>query len=92
MDRPPAVGKTAAGQKMRLGGFSGLAFEGATRDGKLKFITHTDRGPNAEPTGIQRPFLLPYFTPRIVRFTLDPPNGRFDLTQQIQLSAPTARL
>ena len=46
-------------RRSTLGGFSGLAFEGMTRDGKLKFITHTDRGPNGEPTGIMRPFLLP---------------------------------
>lgn len=81
----PVVGRTTGGQKINLGGFSGLAFEGTTRDGKLKFVTHTDRGPNGEPTGIVRPFLLPNFTPRIVRFTLDPSNGRFDLTQEILL-------
>ena len=81
----PVVGKTAAGQKINLGGFSGLAFEGTTLDGRLKFITHTDRGPNGEPTGIVRPFLLPEFTPRLVRFTLDPKSGYFELTQQILL-------
>ena len=81
----PVVGFTAAGQKIRLGGFSGLAYEGLTRDGKYRFITHTDRGPNGEPTGINRPFLLPGFAPRIVRFTVDPSNGKFDLTDQILL-------
>lgn len=81
----PSIGATAAGQKLDLGGFSGLAFEGTTADGKLKFITHTDRGPNGEPTGINRPFLLPEFTPRLVRFTLDPASGEFELTQQIHL-------
>jgi len=84
----PSVGKTAAGQKISLGGFSGLAFEGTTRDGRLKFITNTDRGPNGEPTGIVRPFLLPDFTPRLVRFTLDPRSGYFELTQQILLKRP----
>ena len=84
-DNLPSIGRTAAGQKMTLGGFSGLAYEGTTRDGKLKFITNTDRGPNAEPTGILRPFVLPQFTPRIVRFTLDPVNGRFELDEQIEL-------
>ena len=84
----PSVGKTAAGQKISLGGFSGLAFEGTTRDGRLKFITNTDRGPNGEPTGIVRPFLLPDFTPRLVRFTLDPRSGYFELTQQILLNRP----
>ena len=81
----PSIGATAAGQRLQLGGFSGLAFEGTTGDGKLKFITHTDRGPNGEPTGINRPFLLPGFTPQLVRFTLDPASGEFDLTQQIPL-------
>lgn len=81
----PSIGATTAGQPMSLGGFSGLAFEGATADGKLKFITHTDRGPNGEPTGINRPFVLPNFNPRIVRFTLDPAKGRFHITQQIPL-------
>ena len=90
-DNLPTIGRTVAGQKMTLGGFSGLAFEGTTRDGKLKFITHTDRGPNAEPTGILRPFVLPQFTPRIVRFTLDPDSGRFDLTEQIEFKRPDGK-
>jgi hypothetical protein len=81
----PSIGSTVGGQKLSLGGFSGLAFEGTTGDGKLKFITHTDRGPNGEPTGINRPFLLPEFTPRLVRFTLDPASGEFELQQQILL-------
>jgi len=88
----PVVGKTSAGQRINLGGFSGLAFEGTTRDGKLKFVTHTDRGPNGEPTGIVRPFLLPGFTPRIVRFTLDPANGKFKLTQDIPLRRADGKL
>jgi hypothetical protein len=88
----PFIGATAGGQKLRLGGFSGLGFEGVTAEGKLKFITHTDRGPNAEPTGINRPFLLPFFNPRIVRFTLDPKDGEIELTGQIALRAANGRL
>ena len=84
VDRP-AIGTTASGQKLQLGGFSGLAFEGITGDGKLKFLTHTDRGPNGEPVGINRPFLLPGFNPRLVRFTVDPTDGEFELTEQIAL-------
>lgn len=87
----PSIGFTAAGQKLHLGGFSGLAFEGVTGDGKLKFLTHTDRGPNGEPVGVRRPFLLPQFNPRLVRFTLDPANGRFDLVEQISLRASNGR-
>jgi DNA-binding beta-propeller fold protein YncE len=83
--RLPPAGITKAGQKIDFGGFSGLAFEGTTRDGRLRFVTHTDRGPNAEPTGILRPFLLPEFIPQVVRFTLDPSNGRFELEERIFL-------
>ncbi len=91
-NKRPSIGATSAGQELQLGGFSGLAYEGVTAGGKLKFITHTDRGPNAEPTGIKRPFLLPYFNPLIVRFTLDPSNGRFELTDRIALRDAKGRL
>ena len=81
-----SIGETAAGQKLFLGGFSGLHFEGIEpKTGHYKFITHTDRGPNAEPTGIERPFLLPNFAPEIVRFELDRKTGALKLTQRIPL-------
>lgn len=61
-------------------------FEGIDPEtGRYKFITHTDRGPNAEPTGINRPFVLPEFTPEIVRFELDRDSGELTLTQRIPL-------
>jgi hypothetical protein len=91
-DDRPSIGSTASGQKVRLGGFSGLVFEGVTGDGKLKFLTHTDRGPNGEPTGINRPFVLPSFNPRIVRFTLDPSCGKFELVEQIPLRRADGKL
>jgi hypothetical protein len=81
----PSIGRTAAGQDITLGGFSGLFFEGRSANGRLRFVTHTDRGPNGEPSGLNRPFLLPDFTPRIVRLELDPASGRVDITQQIDL-------
>ena len=82
----PPIGSTAAGQQLFLGGFSGLHFEGIDPvSGRYKFVTHTDRGPNAEPTGILRPFLLPDFTPQIVRFELDRANKTLHLTQRIPL-------
>ena len=37
--------------------------------------------------GINRPFLLPEFNPRIVRFTLDPANGEFELTRADRAAA-----
>jgi hypothetical protein len=81
----PSIGTTAAGQSIDLGGFSGLFYEGTTDDGKLRFVANTDRGPNGEPTGVNRPFLLPDFTPRIVRLELDPASGTVEITQQIEL-------
>ena len=90
----PSIGATAAGQQLFLGGFSGLHFEGVDRKGgRYKFITHTDRGPNAEPDGINRPFLLPKFAPEIIRFELDRKTGALTLTKRIPLqSAPGAHL
>jgi len=88
----PSIGSTAPtpaypnGQELFLGGFSGLWFEGVDpATGEYQFITHTDRGPNGEPVGVNRPFLLPDFTPRIVRFKLNPTTGALTLTGQIGL-------
>jgi len=54
-----------------------LHFEGADpKTDHYRFITHTDRGPNAEPSGIRRPFLLPNFAPEIVRFELNARQAR----------------
>ena len=82
----PSIGTTVGGQEIKLGGFSGLAFEGVEpATGRYKFVTHTDRGPNAEPTGALRPFLLPGFAPEVVRFELDRTTGALELTQRIAL-------
>jgi hypothetical protein len=82
----PSIGTTPAGQDLRLGGFSGLMYEGKTSDGKLRFLTHTDRGPNGEPNGVLRPFLIPTFTPRLVRLELDPVSGSVGIVGQIALT------
>jgi len=82
----PAIGTSIGGQELFLGGFSGLQFEGVDSvTGNYRFLTHTDRGPNAEPNGLLRPFLLPDFTPEIVRFELNRWNRRLALTQRIPL-------
>ncbi len=89
MENRPLMGTTAAGQDILLGGFSGLWYEGTTPDGKMKFITHPDRGPNAEPANIggvvKRPFALPDYQARIVRFELDPATKSTTITEQIPL-------
>ena len=81
----PSIGKTSANQELFLGGFSGLFYEGTAANGNLKFVTHTDRGPNGEPTGSNRPFLLPNFSPEIVRFELNRSTGAITLTERINL-------
>jgi hypothetical protein len=86
----PAIGTTLAGQELNLGGFSGLAFEGIDPvTGYYNFVSHTDRGPNAEPNAAGRPFLLPDFTPEVIRFQLNPQSGDLAIRERIKLqSAP----
>lgn len=92
IDNRPLLGTTAMGQQILLGGFSGLWFEGYTADGKMKFLTLPDRGPNAEPATLggvaKRPFALPDYQARFVRFELDPATKQTSITQQILLTRP----
>jgi PKD repeat protein len=85
----PLLGN-AGSQPIYLGGFSGLIFDGYAPNGNLRFITHPDRGPNGEPatlgTTTVRPFAIPTFQTRIVRFELNPNTGAISLTQQIMLT------
>ncbi len=73
----PVIGQTASGQKIRLGGFSGLRYLGRSPMGLYQFVTHTDRGPNADPLTVvasgktERPFGLPEFQPRLVLLDAD---------------------
>ena len=78
----PILGVTDAGQEIRLGGFSGLFFEGANpQNGNLQFITHPDRGPNADPIDTdddgmkERPFPLPDYQAQWLRFELSVQTG-----------------
>lgn len=88
---PPSIGRTAGGQELRLGGFSGLFFLGSAPGGELRFATLTDRGPNAEKLSIAglghglRPFLLPGFQPRILLFRSDRGGGRIVVEESIGL-------
>ncbi|MCB9099412.1 MAG: choice-of-anchor I family protein [Anaerolineales bacterium] len=89
----PVLGTTAAGQDITLGGFSGLYFEGINPvNGNLIFVTHPDRGPNAEPVdtdgdGVnERPFPLPDYQARIIRFEANPATGKAEVIEQIGLT------
>ena len=91
------LGTTPAGQEILLGGLSGLFYEGETNDGKLQFIATPDRGPNGEPTDVdgdgvnERPFPLPDYQAKLVRFTLDRASGEFDITEEISLTRKDAQ-
>jgi 3-phytase len=82
----PKLGTTSKGQDILLGGFSGLFFQGTNAtNGNLKFTTLTDRGPNGEPTGQNRPFLLPDFQPEIVNFELNKSTGALSIIKRTGL-------
>ncbi|BDI15502.1 hypothetical protein ANSO36C_13040 [Nostoc cf. commune SO-36] len=81
----PKLGTTSENQDILLGGFSGLYFQGFAANGNLKFVTHTDRGPNGEPDGVNRPFLLPDFQPEIVSFELNRSTGEINITKRTGL-------
>ncbi|WP_295621801.1 esterase-like activity of phytase family protein [Chamaesiphon sp. GL140_3_metabinner_50] len=81
----PKLGTTSKGQDLFLGGFSGLYFQGIAANGNLKFITNTDRGPNGDPTGANRPFFLPNFQPEIVSFELNRTSGEMNITKRTGL-------
>ena len=89
----PVLGMTPAMQAIRLGGFSGLWFEGIEGPtGRLRFATVPDRGPNGEPSNVdadpalERPFALPSYQPRVVRFTYDPVTRAIVLGAQMLLT------
>ncbi len=81
----PKLGTTTKGQDIFLGGFSGLYFQGIAVNGNLQFVTHTDRGPNGDPTGANRPFYLPDFQPEIVSFELNRQTGAISITKRTGL-------
>ena len=93
IDDLPIVGETAAGQAIRLGGFSGLWFDGIDpQSGELLFLTHTDRGPNTVALDVnddgveERPFALPDFQPRVVGLALDATTGVLSIQGEILLT------
>ena len=66
MENPPVIGETLSQQKVYLGGLSGLDFIEQKGD-VLLFQTLTDRGPNGELVNGERTFLLPDYSPSIVK-------------------------
>lgn len=81
------------GPKLRLGGFSGLGFEGVdSSTGEWRFITHTDRGPNLMPIKlpggiVQRAFIDPAFQPEVVRLRYSPEKNTVTVAERIKLTS-----
>ncbi|MGH1392437.1 MAG: phytase [Trichormus sp.] len=84
----PKLGTTTSGEDIFLGGFSGLYFQGIAANGNLKFVTHTDRGPNGENVNGNRPFPLPEFQPEVVSFELNRSTGEITITKRTGLLRP----
>jgi DNA-binding beta-propeller fold protein YncE len=83
----PDLGTPATGQVIKLGGLSGLWYDGMTPGGNYKFLSLANRGPNADPTEAgQRPFLLPDYQARVVELELNPMTGQVAITNQIMLT------
>jgi len=93
---PRLEGRTPGGQRLRLGGFSGLCYVGRDpRTGEQKFVTVPNRGPTARtfrkdvggapgPETV-RPFALPEYQERFVHFALDEGKARIRITKQTLL-------
>ena len=84
MVNTPFIGTTISGQKIKLGGFSGLQFVEAKKN-SLIFQTITDRGPTGEPAGIDRAFLLPEFSPTVVFLKADLSTEELSIVAEIKL-------
>ncbi|MGZ3787494.1 MAG: esterase-like activity of phytase family protein [Bacteriovorax sp.] len=80
----PIAGVTVSGQNIYLGGFSGLSFVEA-KDGAFFFNAITDRGPNGWNEGLDRPFLLPEFSPQIVTLKADPSKKTLEVVNKLEL-------
>ncbi len=72
---------TLGGQRIQLGGFSGLWFDGFAADGFARFLTIPDRGPQADLADLdedgvnERPFALPDYQARVVELLVQLETG-----------------
>lgn len=87
----PELGTTSLGQRIELGGMSGLCFLGFA-DGdtnRVRFLSHPDRGPNAEPVVLRgqprRPFALPYLQSEVDEFELNTQTGAITVVNRTRL-------
>lgn len=85
------IGVTLSHQTVKLGGFSGLNFIGRDSNGDYLLLTITDRGPNAENIKKVRPFLIPEFTPRLIKFSLSKDFSKVSIAEIIPLKSKSGK-
>jgi len=94
LDLPELGVPTGQEEAVKLSGFSGLFFDAANSTAEeYVFYTIPDRGPNAETVSRNlvgtaqnlRPFKLPDYQARIVKFTLNPVTGEVSLNEEDQI-------
>ncbi len=89
---PPTIGKRTDGRDIKLGGFSGLIYEGFNKSsGEEVFLTLTDRGPNGptpkkEGMAPSMTFLLPDYQLRWVRLGLTRKTKVLRVIEEIKLT------
>ena len=88
MTSTPIIGTTLSGQKIKLGGFSGLQFV-ETKENSLIFQTITDRGPVGETNGVDRSFFIHEFSPTIVFLKADLKTDEINVVAEIKLKKNT---
>lgn len=80
------------GSKIKLGGFSGLIYEGTDpASGELRFLTHTDRGPNTPSQKGEVVLLAPEYSPEWIRLSANPVTGQFRVVERISLRLPNGK-
>lgn len=84
LNNPPSVGKTYSNQNVPIGGFSGLMFVKKENE-EFIFKTITDRGPNGWQIDLDRPFLVPDFSPEIVTIKTNTNSKTINVTEELKL-------
>jgi 3-phytase len=84
LNTPTSLGKTISDQEVYIGGFSGLLFE-KKLNGEFVFKTITDRGPNGWQIKLDRPFLIPEFSPTIVTLKTDSQKNELQIVETLPL-------
>lgn len=86
-----SIGTDAFGKPVPSGGFSGLQYIG-TNNGKWRFLTVSDRGPNGEPVNVdsdaalERPFVLPSYQARVSTLEFDPATKQMSIAATMMLT------